>query len=108
MIFSILVVGVSYIHTGIRLFDPTAKTSRKYFRAIPGSYLKGLLKFMEQKATCGGIRGTIWAILYLFAFAGYVSIRAAYDIAESMLGEIIWLTFAIVSGPILSSKNDTC
>ncbi|KAF2443262.1 hypothetical protein P171DRAFT_445743 [Karstenula rhodostoma CBS 690.94] len=37
MIFSVLVVGVSYVHTGIRLFDPTAKFSRKYFRAIPGS-----------------------------------------------------------------------
>ncbi|OAG01367.1 uncharacterized protein CC84DRAFT_1220884 [Paraphaeosphaeria sporulosa] len=100
MVFSVLVVGVSYIHTGIRLFDPTAKFSRKHFRAIPGSYVKSFLQFLEHRAACRGIRATIWTIPYLFAFAGYASVRAAYDIAESMLGEIIWLSFAIAWGSL--------
>ncbi|KAL5439012.1 hypothetical protein PMIN05_005536 [Paraphaeosphaeria minitans] len=100
MVFSVLVVGVSYVHTGIRLFDPTAKFSRKYFRAIPGSYVKGLLQFLEHRAACRGIRATIWTIPYLLAFAGYASVRAAYDVAESMLGEIIWLSFAIAWGSL--------
>jgi hypothetical protein len=97
MVFSVMVVVVSYVHTGIRLFDPTAEFSRKYFRAVPGSYVKRLLYFMEVRALRRGIRATIWTVPYLIVLAGYASVRAMYDIAESMLGEIIWLTFAIVS-----------
>jgi hypothetical protein len=105
MVFSVLVVGVSYIHTGIRLFDPTAEFSRKYFRALPGSYVKRLLYLLETRATRRGIRATIWTVPYLIVFAGYASVRAMFDIAESMLGEILWLTFAIASSSTPSHQK---
>lgn len=106
MVFSILVVGVSYVHTGIRLFDPTAKFSRKYFRTIPGSYVKSILRLLEHRTSCQGIRAAIWTIPYLVIFAGYASARAMYDIAESMLGEIIWLSFAIVCVFVLAHPRN--
>lgn len=106
MIFSVLVVGLSYIHTGIRLFDPTAEFSRKYFRAVPSSIVKKFLFSLERKATRRGIRAAFWTVPYLIIFAAYASLRAAYDIAESMLGEIIWLSFAIVRGILLRFRDD--
>ena len=39
----------------------------------------------------------MWVVPYLVVFAGFTTLRAIYDVAESMLAEIIWLSFAIVS-----------
>lgn len=96
MIFSILVVSFSYVHSGIKLFDPTAQLTRKYLRGIPGYYLKKLLYLLERKATRPGIRASLWVVPYVFVFWAFTSIRAVYDVAESMLAEIIWLSFAMV------------
>lgn len=100
MVVSILVVGISYIHSGIRLFDPTAELTRNYFRAWPGSYLKRSLHFLERKSNLKGLRAAFWTLVFLLVFAGFTSARALYDIMESMLLEIIWLTFAIAWGTI--------
>ena len=97
MIFSLLTVSLSYIHSGIRLFDPTAEFTRKYLRAIPGSFAKKFLRFLERKATRQSIGAAMWMVPYLIVFAGFTTLRAIYDVAESMLAEIIWLSFAIVS-----------
>ncbi|KAF2684559.1 hypothetical protein K458DRAFT_431473 [Lentithecium fluviatile CBS 122367] len=100
MIFSILVVGFSYIHSSLRLFDPTAELTRKYLRAIPGSYLKQALFFLEKQATQRALRATPWIPAYAIIFDSFTSLRALYDISESMLAEITWLTSAIAWGTI--------
>ncbi|KAH7120800.1 hypothetical protein B0J11DRAFT_438088 [Dendryphion nanum] len=100
MIVSVIVVALSYIHTGIRLFDPTAALTRKYLRAWPGNHLKFLLHSLEMNSRSRGLKACFWKLLYLALFAGFVSVRAFYDIAESMLLEIFWLTFAVAWGTI--------
>ncbi|KAF2261574.1 hypothetical protein CC78DRAFT_583579 [Lojkania enalia] len=100
MAVSVLVVGLSYIRSGIRLLDPTAEFSRQYFRARPGLYVKRLLYFLERRAGSKGARAFIWQIPYLVSFAAFVSTRVAFDIVESMLLEVIWLSFAIAWGTI--------
>lgn len=100
MILSVLVVGISYIHSGVRLFDSTAAFSRRYFRTVPGTYLKGLLYFLERKADQRALGAAIWTLPYLLSFFAFSSARAFYDLAESMLLEIIWLSFAIAWGTI--------
>jgi hypothetical protein len=100
MVVSIFVVGVSYVHSGVRLFDPTAALTRKYFRAWPGSYLKRFLYLLERKSAPRGLRAGLWTLPYLVVFAGFASLRAVYDILESMLFEILWLTFAIAWGTV--------
>lgn len=100
MVVSILLAGGSYIHRGIRLFDPTAELTQKYLRTWPGQHLKRLLYVLERKITRNGIRAGLWTILYLVLFAGFTSVRAVYDISESMVVEIIWFSFAIAWGSI--------
>ncbi|KAF2714203.1 ArfGap-domain-containing protein [Pleomassaria siparia CBS 279.74] len=96
MIFSVLVVGTSYILSGIRLFDPTSELTRQHLRNWPGSYLKSLLFFLERRSR----RNMVWTIPYSITFGGFAAARAFYDLAASMLMEILWLTFAIAWGTI--------
>ncbi|KAF1998801.1 hypothetical protein P154DRAFT_438573 [Amniculicola lignicola CBS 123094] len=100
MVVSILVVGVSYIHSGIRLFDPTAEFSRRYFRAWPGKHIKRFLHHLERKSRPHGTRATLWNVSFLAVYVVFVIARASYDICESMLTEILWLSFAIAWGTI--------
>lgn len=100
MIFSVTVVAISYIHCGIRLFDPTAEISRKYFRILPGSKFKSLMYSAERRVRHGGLQAYFWCVPYLVLYAAFTSIRAFFDIAESMLLEIIWLSFAMAWGTI--------
>jgi hypothetical protein len=100
MIFSIIIVALSYIYPGIRLFDPAASTSRKYLRTLPSLKAKQLLHTVELKVSSRGVTAHVWQPLYLILYAGFISNRAFYDISESMLLEIIWLTFAMAWGTI--------
>lgn len=100
MALSILVVIASYLHGGYRLFDPTAQFTRKYFRTWPGKRVKTLLHFLERRATRRGLRASLWTIPHLLVFAGFASSRAFWDFTESMLFEILWLTFAIAWGTV--------
>lgn len=100
MIVSIFVVAISYLHSGVRLFDPTANFTRRYIRAWPGSYLKRGLLYLERRSMRPGIRASLWTLLYLLVFGCFAALRAAYDIFESMLLEILWLAFAIAWGTV--------
>ncbi|RMZ73318.1 Vanillyl-alcohol oxidase [Pyrenophora seminiperda CCB06] len=101
MIFSVLLIFGSHFHCGIRLFDPTAGSSRKILRTIPGTKFKQLLYSMERR---GGASYTLhalgWRIIYLLAYAIFTFARATYDICESMFAEILWLSFAMAWGTI--------
>jgi hypothetical protein len=100
MVFSVFVVAVSYLHCGIRLYDPGAQISHKYLRALPGRRIKEALHFLEKKAMRNGLRAWFWHVLYLTFYAVFVCSRAFYDISGSMLLEVIWLSFAIAWGTI--------
>ncbi|KAF2824453.1 hypothetical protein CC86DRAFT_296718 [Ophiobolus disseminans] len=100
MVFSSFVVAISYLHCGIRLFDPGAGIPHRYLRAWPGSKIKKALYFLERKALRKGLRAKLWHVPYLALYAIFTCLRAFYDISGSMLLEIIWLTFAIAWGTI--------
>ena len=101
MIFSVILICVSHFHCGIRLFDPTAGSSRKYLRTIPGTKIKQVLYSMERKAGSSySLHALVWRAVYLFVYAIFTFVRAAYDISESMLVEIVWLAFAMAWGTI--------
>ena len=97
---SVIVVAISYTHCGLRLFDPTAEISRKYLRIWPGTKFKELLFTVECRALERGLRGALWHCVYLPLYTIFVNIRAFYDVLESMLLEIMWLTFAMAWGTI--------
>lgn len=100
MIMSLLVVIASYVHSGARLFDPTAEFTRKWLRNWPGSHVKRFLYLLEQRAAHRGLRSIWCKVAYLIIFAGFTSVRAFYDLVESMLLEILWLGFAIAWGTV--------
>lgn len=100
MAFSIVVVALSYVHCILRLFDPNAEHLRRYLRHWPGSRLKKVLHYLESRTTRPGIRAQMLTPPFLFLYALLAATRAFYDIAESMLLEILWLTFAMAWGTI--------
>lgn len=100
MVFSALVIGISYLSAGMKLFDPTSALSRKYIRTWPGSHIKRLLHNLDQRSQIKGTRAGIFGLFYLLVFAAFAAARACFDMLESMLFEIIWLTFAIAWGTI--------
>ena len=59
MVFSVFVVAISYLHCGVRLFDPGARVSHKYLRALPGSKIKQGLLFLERRALRNGLRAKL-------------------------------------------------
>jgi hypothetical protein len=91
-VFSVFVVVASYLHCGIRLFDPGAGTSHTYLRAWPGSKIKQGLYFFEHKAMREAIRKSlvakVWTVPYVTSYALFTCCRAFYDISGSMLLEI--------------------
>ncbi|KAI8938423.1 hypothetical protein NX059_004316 [Plenodomus lindquistii] len=100
MAFSVVVIVVSYVHCIFRLFEPIAETSRICTRQWPAAKVKRTLHFLETKSEDGRISSCLWNMPYLITYAGFTTARAFYDIAESMLLEIIWLTFAMAWGTI--------
>lgn len=100
MIFSVFIVAISYLHCGIRLFDPGAAISHRYLRAWPGTKIKHALYFLERKALRKGLQAQLWTVPYLALYAIFACCRAFCDISGSMLLECIWLSFAIAWGTI--------
>ncbi|KAF2489137.1 hypothetical protein BU16DRAFT_567319 [Lophium mytilinum] len=100
MVVSILVVSLSYINCGVKMFDPTSAVTRRYTRVWPGKQIKRVLRRMIK-----GSEKSMWAnallrLPYFALYSAFTSARALCDIVESMLGEILWLSFAIAWGTI--------
>lgn len=100
MAFSVVVVAVSYVRCIFRLFEPIAGLSRKYIRQWPGSKVKHTLHFLERRSTSRRLPAYLWQVPYLAFYSAFIAARAFYDIAESMLLEIMWLVFAMAWGTI--------
>jgi len=99
MIFSVVIVGVSFVRCGIQLLDRDGDVSRTCLRTLPGTKFKQFLSFLESK-TLPTIQAYIWHLPYLLSYAGFINVRASYDVFESMLLEILWLAFAMAWGTI--------
>jgi len=100
MIFSVVIVSVSFVRCGIQLLDRGADVSRTCFRTLPGLKFKRFLKFLEDRTASCTVQAYIWHAPYLLFYAGFIVARAFYDVSESMLLEILWLTFAMAWGTI--------
>ncbi|KAI4657181.1 uncharacterized protein J4E79_007797 [Alternaria viburni] len=100
MIFSVVIVGVSFVRCGIQLLDRDGDVSRTCLRTLPGTKFKQFLSFLESKTLPRTIQAYIWHLPYLLSYASFIIARAIYDVSESMLLEILWLTFAMAWGTI--------
>ncbi|KAI4673701.1 uncharacterized protein J4E88_008758 [Alternaria novae-zelandiae] len=56
--------------------------------------------FLESKTLPPTVQAYIWHLPYLLSYAGFITVRASYDVVESMLLEILWLAFAMAWGTI--------
>ncbi|KAI4707218.1 hypothetical protein J4E89_008157 [Alternaria sp. Ai002NY15] len=74
--------------------------SRTCLRTLPGTKFKRFLSFLESKTLPPTIQAYIWHLPYLSLYAGFITVRASYDVLESMLLEILWLAFAMAWGTI--------
>ncbi|KAI4609379.1 hypothetical protein J4E80_008629 [Alternaria sp. BMP 0032] len=100
MIFSVVIVGVSFVRCGLQLLDRDGDVSRTCLRTLPGTKFKQFLSFLERKTLPHTIQAHIWHLPYLLSYAGFITVRASYDVFESMLLEILWLAFAMAWGTI--------
>ncbi|KAF2805838.1 uncharacterized protein BDZ99DRAFT_574127 [Mytilinidion resinicola] len=100
MVVSILVVSLSYINCGVKMFDPTSAVTRRYIRVWPGRQIKRVLRRMVRSSEKSMWANIILRLPYLALYSAFTSARALCDTVESMLGEILWLSFAIAWGTI--------
>jgi len=100
MVFSVVIVGVSFVRCGIQLLDRGGDVSRTCLRTLPGTKFKQFLSFLERKTLPHTIQAYILHLPYLLSYAGFITVRASYDVVESMLLEILWLAFAMAWGTI--------
>lgn len=83
---SLLMLLTSYVTRVVQLFTPLSKLAKEYLRTAPGNLMK---KYLERGDN-----------LHFFAMLAYVLFKAIYDIAQSMLFEIIWLVLALAWGTL--------
>lgn len=93
MVVSVLVIGISYINIGVKLFDPTSSITRRYLRIWPGKQVKRVLRRLDQWSQNGRVARAIFWTGYLVVYSAFTSARALFDIAESMLGEVCCTNF---------------
>jgi hypothetical protein len=88
MVLSVLVVGLSYVSCGFKMFDPSSAVTRQYARVWPGVQLRRLLRKLNIWSQTGKLARISFRILYMAVYAAFTSARAIFDIMESMLGEV--------------------
>lgn len=100
VVFSVCLVTAGYIARLSKLFISTSKCFKHWFRDLPGSGLKSLFDKTETLSgtSSNGISRLAWRLLGTLILGVYVDLRALFDLYESLLSELIWLSFSLLWG----------
>lgn len=92
---SIVILATGYLIRFIKLFERSSMHTRAHLRINPGRQLKKCLDFLLKAIELLGSKWSCWAIpmLYYPFLAGFLIVRAIFDVAESMLWEVCALAF---------------
>jgi len=100
MIMSLLVLFLGYLTRLIKLSKKAAAFSRSWIRTKPSHKLRGLRDGARKRVArpVPIILNGHWISAYVYLEALHTFLRALLDLYESMLGEILWLAFALAWG----------
>lgn len=92
-IMALLLLGINYIARLIKVFERSAGWSRVWFSEKPSTLLK---KLYDRTANNGNIAW--WNIIPFWTFVIYCLGRAIYDMCQSQIFELLWLSFSFAYG----------
>ncbi|KAE9379458.1 hypothetical protein N431DRAFT_478474 [Stipitochalara longipes BDJ] len=109
MLFSILVLCISYTTRAIKLFKWSSEASRRIIRTIPGTAVRKHLEMLYNGGQNMTTNKWIFSIPYCIILAVYLVVRSWMDFLESMFWEILWLLIALAWGTLrlLSTRSTT-
>ncbi|KAE9366901.1 hypothetical protein N431DRAFT_487371 [Stipitochalara longipes BDJ] len=114
VIFSIMVLFLSYATRVVKMFSWSSKKARFYFRTSLGNPVKRLQRNLYEGMQRSSILRWMFFIPYWAILSLVIVIRACLDSFESMIWDIVWLLFALLWGsfrlfgtrdPALSDEN---
>jgi hypothetical protein len=88
MLFSILVLSISYTTRAIKLFKWSSETSRSFFPTTPGNALKKHLGFLYTGSQKTKANKWILSTPYYVILAAFLVIRSWMDFLESVFWEV--------------------
>lgn len=99
-LFSICLVTAGFLARLSKLFVSTSEIFRLWLRDRPSSWLKRRFDTAERYARSSNTVATrfYWKSLATFILGIYVEARSLYDLYESLLSELIWLSFSLLWG----------
>ncbi len=98
--FSVFLVTAGYLARLSKLFISTSEFFRSWLRDRPSSWLKHKYDFTQRRrrASNNATARVFWKLLGALSLRVYIDARALYDLYESLLSELIWLSFSLLWG----------
>ena len=83
-----------------KLFISTSEFFKLWLRNRPSRWLKCKFEIAERKAKISDTAATrsYWRALATFILGIYVDARSIYDLYESLLSELVWLSLSLLWG----------
>lgn len=99
-IFSICLITAGFIARLSKLFISTSEFFRLWLRDRPSNWLKHKFDIAERKGRISDVAAArlCWRALATFILGIYVKARSLYDLYESLLSELLWLSFSLLWG----------
>ncbi|KAJ9660348.1 hypothetical protein H2198_002657 [Neophaeococcomyces mojaviensis] len=99
-IFALIILSLAFISRLLKLFKSTSEFSRKWLRTWPEDLLKKHFQScrVHQHSSHNGSARAWWIFSSWGTLALYLYIRAIFDVFESLLVELLWLTLALTWG----------
>jgi hypothetical protein len=100
VVFSVCLISVGYLSRLSKLFISTSEFFRFWLRDRPSTWLKRTFDIADGSARRSKNMGArfCWRTLATLILGIYVDARSLYDLYESLLSELIWLSFSLFYG----------
>lgn len=97
-VLSVCLLSAGFLSRVSKLFVTTSRFFRLWLRQNPGHWLKALYLKCHQRERSAGVTWILWRSTKWVLVSTYINARAVYDIYESLLSEIIWLSLSLTWG----------
>jgi hypothetical protein len=99
-VMSVCLLTAGYLARLSKLFESTSEFFKYWLKERPGAYLKGMHDGADRRSrtSTNAVARLYWKLLAAFLLGCYVDARSLYDLYESLLSELIWLSFSLLWG----------
>lgn len=99
-VFALILLSLGYIFRLCKVFETTSDGCRKWLRTVPEDFLKrGFVRCQNRRDESPNfVSRAFWQFMSWLVLSSYLYVRAFYDIFESLLVELIWMTLSLLWG----------